>query len=139
MAECTIECVKKGAKFVLFSSDNGMVYQLDDQAKPRAFAARMVAVIGNLDSATRTIRISDIIPALPPKVMHAKSVYLDCGACAGGLAEAGQRFLGSPGLEALRCRAGPHTADLIFRFLRTAILAIQHGKGQFRWTPRKWR
>ena len=70
-----------------------MVYQLDDQAKPRAFAARMVAVIGNLDSATRTIRISDIIPALPPKVMHAKSVYLDCGACAGGLAKARQAAL----------------------------------------------
>jgi hypothetical protein len=93
MADCTIACVKKGAKYVLFSSDNGMVYQLNDQAKPKAFAARMVAVIGNLDSATRTIRISDIIPALPPKVMHAKFIYLDCGACAGGLAKARQAAL----------------------------------------------
>lgn len=53
----------------------------------------MVAVIGNLDGATGAIRVSDIIPALPPKALHAKSVYLDCGACAGGLAKARQAAL----------------------------------------------
>ena len=131
MAECTIDCVKKGAKYVLFSSENGIVYQLDDQAKPRAFAARMVAVIGNLDSATRTIRISDIIPALPPKVMHAKSVYLDCGPCAGGLAKARQAAL----LEVQdwkRFDVVPdrRKADLIFKFSENRYLGdFDTGKG----------
>ena len=30
---------------------------------------------------------------MPPKVLHAKSVYLDCGTCAGGLAKARQAAL----------------------------------------------
>lgn len=123
MAECTIECVKKGAKYVLFSSENGMVYQLDDQSRPKAFAARMVAVFGILDSATGTIRTSDIIAALPPKVMHAKSIYLDCGKCAGGLAKARQAAL----LEVQdwkRFNVVPdrRKADLIFRFSTSRYL-----------------
>jgi hypothetical protein len=131
MAECTIDCVKKGAKFVLFSSETGMVYQLDDQAKPRAFAARMVAVIGNLDSATGTIHVSDIIPALPPKVISAKSVYLDCGACAGGLAKARQAAL----LEVQDWRRfdvvpDRRKADLIFQFSENRYLGdFDTGKG----------
>ena len=133
MAECTIDCVKKGAKYVLFSSENGMVYQLDDQAKPRAFAARMVAVIGNLDSATAvaTIRVADIIPALPPKVLHAKSVYLDCGACAGGLAKARQTALLEvqdwKRFDVVRDR---RKADLIFQFSANRYLGdFDTGKG----------
>lgn len=117
MAECTIECVKKGAKFVLFSSDNRVVYQLDDQNRPRAFAARMVAVIGDLDSDTGTIRVSDIIPALPPKVMHAKSVYLDCGTCAGGLRNARQvALLEVQDWKRFDVVPDRRKADLIFEF-----------------------
>jgi hypothetical protein len=124
MAECTIDCVKKGAKYVLFSSENGMVYQLTDQAKPRAFAARMVAVIGNLDITTRTIRVSDMIPALPPKVMHAKSVYLDCGACAGGLANAKvAALLRIQDWKRFDVVPDRRKADLIFEFSRSRYLA----------------
>lgn len=126
MAECTMECVKKGAKYVLFSSENGMVYQLDDQAKPKAFAARMVAVVGNLDSATAapTIRVSDIIPGLPPKVLHAKSVYLDCGACAGGLAKAKvAALLQIQDWKRFDVVPDRQKADLIFELSRKRYLA----------------
>ena len=131
MAECTIDCVKKGAKYVLFSSENGMVYQLNDQTKPKAFAARMVAVIGNLDSATGTIRISDIIPAMPPKVLHAKSVYLDCGACAGGLAKARQAaLLEVQDWKRFDVEPDRRKADLIFQFSQNRHLGdIDSGKG----------
>ena len=86
---------------------------------------------GNLDSATRTIRISDIIPALPPKVMHAKSVYLDCGPCAGGLAKARQAAL----LEVQdwkRFDVVPdrRKADLFFEFSENRYLGdFDTGKG----------
>jgi hypothetical protein len=93
MAECTISCVKKGAQYVLFSSDNGMVYQLNDQNMPKDFAGRLVLVIGNLDEGTKTIHVADIILGLPPNVKNAKSVYIDCGTCAGGLAGAKQDAL----------------------------------------------
>jgi len=93
MAECTGSCVKKGAKYVLFSSANGVVYQLDDQTMPKAFAARLVLVIGNLDEGTKTIHVADIILGVPAKVSHAKSVYLDCGKCAGALPSAKQDAL----------------------------------------------
>jgi hypothetical protein len=93
MADCTISCVKKGAKYTLFSSEDGMVYQLDDQTMPKAFAARLVLVIGNLDKGTKTIHVADVIPGLPPNVKQAKSVYLECGTCAGGLAAAKQDAL----------------------------------------------
>jgi len=131
MAECTIDCVKKGAKYVLFSSENGMVYQLNEQTKPKAFAARMVAVIGNLDSATGTIRISDIILAMPPKVMHAKSVYLDCGTCAGGLAKARQAaLLEVQDWKHFDVEPDRRKADLIFQFAQNRHLGdIDSGKG----------
>ena len=93
MADCTASCVKNGSKYVLFSSEDGIVYQLDNQAMPKDFAARLVLVIGNLDEGTKTIHVSDIIPGLPPNVKKAKSVYIDCGTCAGGLAGAKQDAL----------------------------------------------
>lgn len=123
MAECTLECVKKGAKFVLFSSENRKVYQLDDQAKPRAFAARLVAVIGNLNDPA-TIRVADIIQALPPKAIHAKSVYLDCGACAGGLKKAKVAvLLQIQAWKRFDVVPDRQKADLVFEFSGSRYLA----------------
>jgi hypothetical protein len=131
MAECTLACVKKGAKYVLFSSENGMVYQLDDQTRPKAFAARRVLVIGKLDEADRTIHVTDMILGLPPKVSQAKAVYLDCGACAGGLANAKKTAL----LEIERWKRfdvvpDRRKADLIFQFSENRYLGdYDSGKG----------
>ena len=45
--ECTLECVDAGSKFVLVD-DNGKVYDLSDQNKPREFAGAKVKVAGTL-------------------------------------------------------------------------------------------
>jgi Protein of unknown function (DUF5818) len=50
--------VKDGDKYVLQSS--GMSYQLDDQDKAKKFEGQQVTVNGDLDKATKTIRVSDI-------------------------------------------------------------------------------
>ena len=44
--DCTIECVKAGAKYVLVDSASSKVYQLSDQKKPEAFAGQKVKVTG---------------------------------------------------------------------------------------------
>jgi hypothetical protein len=90
MADCTLACVKMGAKLVLFNPQNQTVYQLDDQAKPRDFAARNVLVVGTLNKTTGTIHVSDVVLALPAKATQAKSVYVDCDACVRGMAKANQ-------------------------------------------------
>ncbi len=92
-AECTLACVKMGAKFVLLNQQSKMVYQLDNQAKPQAFAARNVLVVGTLNKATGTIHVADIILALPPKVLQAKSVYIDCDSCVRAMGKAKQAAL----------------------------------------------
>jgi Protein of unknown function (DUF5818) len=57
---CTEACVKMGGKYVLFNGASKPVYQLDDQAKPKAFAGQKVEVTGDLDKATKTIHVADI-------------------------------------------------------------------------------
>lgn len=56
--DCTLGCVKGGAKYVLY--DGSKTYELDDQTKPEAFAGQKVKVSGTLDSATNTIHVEDI-------------------------------------------------------------------------------
>jgi type 1 fimbria pilin len=56
--ECTLACVKRGAKFVLFDAGAKTVYQLDDQKKTAEFAGLKVAVTGTLDSGTKTIHVT---------------------------------------------------------------------------------
>ena len=58
--ECTLGCVKDGAKFVLFTPANNNVYQLDDQEKPATYAGQKVTVIGTYDGETKTIHIQSI-------------------------------------------------------------------------------
>jgi hypothetical protein len=58
--QCTLACVKGGAKFVLFDPATKTIYQLDDQAKPRPFAGEKVKVMGTYDKATETIHVVSI-------------------------------------------------------------------------------
>lgn len=61
--ECTLACVKLGSKFVLYNAGTKLIFQLDDQQRPRAFAGEKVNVMGSLDKATNTIHVTDIAPA----------------------------------------------------------------------------
>jgi hypothetical protein len=47
-AECTLECVKAGAKYVLADRANSRVYDLSDQKTPEKFAGKKVRVRGTL-------------------------------------------------------------------------------------------
>jgi hypothetical protein len=87
-AQCTIACVKMGAKYVLADPQNKLVYQLDDQKKPEAFAAQNVLIVGTLDQSTGTIHVVDIVRGIPPKVKQAKTVSIVCDACPRGMAKA---------------------------------------------------
>mgnify|MGYP001214698565 FL=1 len=57
---CTTDCIKGGAKYVLFNAAAKTVYQLDDQKKPAQFAGKKVVVTGTLDSTTKTIHVADM-------------------------------------------------------------------------------
>lgn len=57
-AECTLDCVKMGSKFVLADTAAEKVYQLSDQKKPEAFAGKKVKVTGTLKG--DTIEVSSI-------------------------------------------------------------------------------
>ena len=61
--ECTLECVKMGATFVLYNPATKTTYQLDDQKKPEPFAGEKVNVSGSLDAATHTIHVEKISAA----------------------------------------------------------------------------
>lgn len=61
--ECTLECVKMGAKFVLYNPATKTTYQLDDQKKPEQFAGEQVTVAGTLDPSTNTIHVENIMAA----------------------------------------------------------------------------
>jgi hypothetical protein len=58
--KCTLECVAKGGKFVLYNSGSKTIYQLDNQEKPKEFAGRKVKVTGSYNSKTETIRVERI-------------------------------------------------------------------------------
>ena len=57
---CTEACVKMGGKYVLFNGASKSFYELDDQAKPKAFAGQKVEVTGTLDKVAKTIHVTDI-------------------------------------------------------------------------------
>jgi hypothetical protein len=60
-AGCVIECVKAGAKYVLY--DGKEVYALSDQKTPEKFAAKKVTVTGTLDAKTKTIQVDSMAAA----------------------------------------------------------------------------
>ena len=55
--DCTLACVKAGAKLVLYNHAKKNTFQLDDQAKARDFAGQKVKVTGTYDKATKTIHV----------------------------------------------------------------------------------
>jgi hypothetical protein len=57
---CTLECVKGGAKYILIDS-SGKIYQLSDQKKPEQFAGAKVTVTGTLKG--DTIAVTSIVAA----------------------------------------------------------------------------
>jgi Protein of unknown function (DUF5818) len=61
--ECTLECVKMGATYVLYNAATKTTYQLDDQKTPEQFAGEKVSVNGSLDAATNTIHVEKIMAA----------------------------------------------------------------------------
>ncbi len=58
--ECTLACVRAGAKFVLYNPDTKTIYKLDNQTEPRAFAGEIVKVIGTYNPSTKTIHVVKI-------------------------------------------------------------------------------
>jgi hypothetical protein len=58
--DCTLECVKAGAKYILIDP-KGKIYQLSDQKKPEPFAGAKVKVTGTLTG--DTIMVSSITAA----------------------------------------------------------------------------
>ena len=61
--ECTLECVKMGATFVLYDPATKTTYGLDDQKTPAQFAGEKVNVSGPLGAATKTIHVEKITAA----------------------------------------------------------------------------
>jgi Protein of unknown function (DUF5818) len=61
--DCTLECVKMGATYVLYNPATKTTYQLDDQKTPEQFAGEKVTVKGSLDAATNTIHVQSITAA----------------------------------------------------------------------------
>ncbi len=55
---CTLECVKKGAKLQLYSSEK--LYTLDNVVSPENHVGVEVKVTGQLDQATNTIKVDSI-------------------------------------------------------------------------------
>jgi hypothetical protein len=58
--ECTLACVKAGAQFVLYDTDDKTIYRLDAQDKAKDYAGQTVTVIGTYDRATGTIHVDRI-------------------------------------------------------------------------------
>lgn len=58
--KCTLECVEKGGKFVLYDTTKKTIYQLDDQTRPKQFAGQKVKVTGTYDRKTETIHVQSI-------------------------------------------------------------------------------
>jgi len=52
--DCTLGCVKEGAKFILVDP-SGKIYQLSDQKKPAQFAGAKVKVTGTLSGDTISV------------------------------------------------------------------------------------
>ena len=59
-ANCTIACVKAGAKYVLF--DGVKTYTLGDQTMPERYAGKHVTVTGSLDK-SGVLQVAKIEPA----------------------------------------------------------------------------
>ncbi len=59
--DCTLACVKAGAKYILIDP-SGKIYQLSDQKKPEQFAGAKVKVTGTLKGDTITVASIEAAP-----------------------------------------------------------------------------
>jgi hypothetical protein len=103
--------------YVLSDPVNKVVYKLDNQKMPSAFAAQNVVVVGVLDRSSGTIRVDDIVRDLPAKVRQAKSVAIVCDACPRGMAKARKAALGQMlDWNRFKIVSDPQKADLVMLF-----------------------
>lgn len=60
--QCTLECVRAGARYVLYDPEKRVAYGLDNQRLPEGFAGDQVKVIGVYEPSTRSIHVFAIEP-----------------------------------------------------------------------------
>ena len=61
--DCTRACMRKGSKYVLYNSDQKIIYQLNfSNQRANQWAGEDVKVAGRLEKETNTIHISAIYP-----------------------------------------------------------------------------
>src|SRR6266436_1334199 len=66
-AECTVKCVKEGAKYVFVDDADKKVYAIADQDKVAAHAGHHVTVKGSVEGDTLSIASIDMAPAKSSK------------------------------------------------------------------------
>lgn len=62
-AECTVKCVKEGAKYVFVNDTDKKVYAIDDQEKVAAHAGHHVTVKGSVEGDNLKLTSIDMAPA----------------------------------------------------------------------------
>ncbi len=62
-AECTVKCVKEGAKYVFVSDSDKKVYAIDDQERVAAHAGHHVTVKGSVEGDNLKLTSIDMAPA----------------------------------------------------------------------------
>jgi hypothetical protein len=103
--------------YVLSDPVNKVVYQLDNQTIPTAFAAQNVIVVGVLDRSSGTIHVDDIVRDLPAKIRQAKSVAIVCDACPRDMAKARKAaFVQMLDWNRFTLEPDPQKADLVILF-----------------------
>jgi len=62
-AECTVKCVKEGAKYVFVNDSDKKIYTIDDQEKVAAHAGHHVTVKGSVEGDNLKLTSIDMAPA----------------------------------------------------------------------------
>jgi hypothetical protein len=114
---CVVAHPKRSAKYVLLDVESDIAYELDDGAKAKDFAGENVFVSGILNKTTAVIHVTGLMPALPPKITQARSVFIDCDACPRAMAVAwSTAFQVLTAWGRFDIVPDPKKADLIFMF-----------------------
>jgi hypothetical protein len=61
--ECTVKCIKEGAKYVFVNDADKKVYAIDDQDKVAAHAGHHVTVKGSVEGDNMKVASVDMAPA----------------------------------------------------------------------------
>jgi hypothetical protein len=62
-AECTVKCVKEGAKYVFVNDSDKKIYTIDEQEKVSAHAGHHVTVKGSVEGDNLKLTSIDMAPA----------------------------------------------------------------------------